>query len=239
MTKFIHRGREKKEFVQEMFDDISGKYDFLNHFLSMGIDIYWRKKFISKMPINDNSIILDIATGTGDVSFEIRKKCTAQIIGLDYSLKMLQYGRRKSENSKSEGITFIQGDGEFLPIKDSSVDMITIAYGFRNLSNFNTAISEFYRVLKPSGTLGILEFSQPKSKIFSAIFKFYFHKILPVIGSWISGSDAYKYLPESVTEFASRDELIKLMNSSGFNNCKMMDMTFGTTSIFTGVKNNV
>ena len=87
--------------------------------------------------------------------------------------------------------------------------------------------------------MGILEFSQPKSKIFSSIFNFYFHKILPIIGSWISDSDAYKYLPESVTEFASRDELVKLMESSGFNNCKMMDLTFGTTSIFTGVKNNV
>ena len=239
MTKFIHRGRKKKEFVQEMFDDISEKYDFLNHFLSLGIDIYWRKKFISIMPLNDISIILDIATGTGDVCFQIRRKCNAQIIGLDYSFKMLQYGRRKFENSNSEGITFIQGDGESLPIKDNSVDMITIAYGIRNLSNFNTAINEFYRVLKPCGTLGILEFSQPKSKIFSSIFKFYFHKILPIIGSWISDSDAYKYLPESVTEFASRDELVKLMESSGFNNCKMMDLTFGTTSICTGEKNNV
>lgn len=239
MTEFIHRGGEKKEFVQEMFDDISEKYDFLNHFLSLGIDKYWRKKFISKMPIRDDSIILDIAIGTGDVSFEIRKKCNAQIIGLDYSLKMLQQGKRKSENSNYEGISFIQGDGESLPIKDNSIDMITIAYGFRNLSNFQTALNEFQRVLKPTGTLGILEFSQPKSKIFSAIFKFYFHKILPIIGSWISGSNAYKYLPESVTEFASRDELQNLMESTGFKNCKMMDLTFGTTSIFTGVKNNV
>ncbi len=239
MAEFLHRGKEKKEIVRDMFDDISGKYDFLNHFLSLGIDTYWRKKFIGMLPIRDNSIILDIATGTGDIGFEIRKKWNAQIIGLDYSFKMLECGVRKSEQSNTTGITFIRGDGEMLPIKNNSIDIITIAYGFRNLSNFSTALDEFFRVLKPNGVLGILEFSQPKSKLFSTIFNIYFHRILPFLGKLISGSNAYRYLPESVTEFATRDELLHLMDSTGFTHCKMKDLTFGTTSIFIGTKEHV
>ncbi len=236
MKKNIHKGVEKKKFVQEMFDDISKEYDFLNHFLSLGIDIYWRKKFLKLLPINNNTLILDVATGTGDVGFEIRKKYDAPLIGLDYSYNMLKKGQDKSKKLNTSRFTFIQGDAESLPIDDNSIDIITIAYGIRNLSNFKNALSEFNRVLKPGGTLGILEFSQSKSKIFSACFNIYFHKILPKIGAWISGSNAYNYLPESVSEFMTRNELINLMTSAGFKNCYIKDLTFGITSIFTGKK---
>ena len=236
MSKFIHKGKEKKIIVQKMFDDISYNYDFLNHFLSFGIDIYWRRKFIKELPINNNSIVLDVATGTGDIAFQIKKKYGCQIIGLDYSNKMLNKAVIKSNKKKTDNILFIQGDAEYLPIKNNSIDIITISYGFRNLGNFNKALKEFNRVLKSGGMLGILEFSNPKSIIFSKFFKFYFKNILPFIGKILSGSNAYNYLPESVTEFFSRNQLIELMKDNGFTNCSIKDLTYGTTSIFKGIK---
>ncbi|SVD34846.1 uncharacterized protein METZ01_LOCUS387700, partial [marine metagenome] len=198
MPEFTHQGKDKKEFVQRMFDDISPHYDFLNHFLSLGIDIYWRKKFTRKLDIQDGDTILDVACGTGDVGFEILKKHSVTITGIDLSQKMIELAQGKARKRNLDKITFLQGDAENLSINDNSVDCLTISYGFRNISNYETALSEFHRVLKPGGRLGILEFSEPKSKIIASIFGFYFHEILPRIGSLFSRSDAYRYLPESV-----------------------------------------
>ena len=237
MAKFIHRGNKKKKQVQKMFDDISSSYNFLNRFLSFGIDKYWRKQFLKNLPLKNDSYVLDVATGTGDIGFEIKKRYSCQIIGLDYSSKMLDIAIQKAKKSNMKNYTFIQGDAEALPFDDNTFDIITISYGFRNLGNFESALNEFYRVLKPNGTLGILEFSQSKSKIFSFIFNLYFNYILPFLGKLISGSNAYQYLPESVTKFATRDELINLMKNSKFINCSMEDITFGVTSIFIGKKN--
>ena len=150
---------------------------------------------------------------------------------------MLDIAIQKAKKSNIKNFTFIQGDAEALPFDDNTFDIITISYGFRNLGNFENALNEFYRVLKPNGTLGILEFSQSKSKIFSFMFNLYFNYILPFLGKLISGSNAYQYLPESVTKFATRDELINLMKNSKFINCSMEDITFGVTSIFIGKKN--
>ena len=170
MAKFIHRGNKKKKQVQKMFDDISSSYNFLNRFLSFGIDKYWRKKFLKNLPLKNDSYVLDVATGTGDIGFEIKKRYSCQIIGLDYSSKMLDIAIQKAKKSNIKNFTFIQGDAEALPFDDNTFDIITISYGFRNLGNFENALNEFYRVLKPNGTLGILEFSQSKSKIFSFMF---------------------------------------------------------------------
>ena len=237
MAKFIHRGNKKKKQVQKMFDDISSSYNFLNRFLSFGIDKYWRKNFLKNLPLKNDSYVLDVATGTGDIGFEIKKRYSCQIIGLDYSSKMLDIAIQKAKKYNMKNYTFIQGDAEALPFDDNTFDIITISYGFRNLGNFENALNEFYRVLKPNGTLGILEFSQSKSKIFSFMFNLYFNYILPFLGKLISGSNAYQYLPESVTKFATRDELINLMKNSKFINCSMEDITFGVTSIFIGKKN--
>jgi len=238
MTEFLHRGNKKKKLVQKMFDDISSTYDFLNHFLSLGIDKYWRKRFLKQLPITNETSVLDVATGTGDIGFEIRKKFSCPIVGLDYSHKMLEVGKQKAKKLNTKDFKFIQGDAEALPFDDNSFDIITISYGFRNLGNFKNALDEFYRVLKPNGTLGVLEFSKSKSTFFSTCFNIYFHYIIPSIGKLISGSNAYKYLPESVTEFTSRNELLNLMEKTKFNQCYMMDLTFGITTIFIGHKKN-
>ena len=236
--QFSHSGNEKKEFVEKMFDDISNKYDFLNHFLSFGIDIYWRNKFINKLNIKNGSTVLDVACGTGDIGFNILKNNKINLINIDISKNMLSIAKKKACKKNINNIQFIHGDAEKLPIDDNSIDFLTISYGFRNTSNHKIALSEFHRVLKPGGTLGILEFSIPKSKIMGKLFKFYFHKILPKIASLFSQKNAYKYLPESVDFFPSRKKIYNLINKAGFKNVNFFDLTFGISTIFLGKKND-
>jgi demethylmenaquinone methyltransferase/2-methoxy-6-polyprenyl-1,4-benzoquinol methylase len=238
LPEFTHEGQNKKEFVQKMFDDISPHYDFLNHLLSLGTDIYWRKKFIQKLNIADQTKILDVACGTGDICFEILRHYNVSITGLDISQNMINIANKKAKKKKQENVTFIKGEGENLPLDSNSVDYLTISYGFRNISNYEAALQEFFRVLKPGGTLGILEFSKPKYKIIGFIFRLYFHHILPRIGSLFSRSDAYRYLPESVDFFPTRDDICRKIIHSGFQNANIYDLTFGISTIFLGFKSD-
>ncbi len=238
MPEFTHHGENKKELVRKMFDDISPHYDFLNHFLSLGIDIYWRKIFIRKLNIENDTKVLDVACGTGDVCFEILKHHSVSVIGLDLSSNMINLANQKAGKKNQDNITFLQGDAENLPFDSHSVDYLTISYGFRNISNYDTALSEFYRVLKPGGILGILEFSKPKSKLFGSIFRLYFHHILPRIGSLFSRSDAYRYLPESVDFFPTHHDICQKIIYSGFERAEIHDLTFGISTIFIGFKPN-
>ena len=236
LPNFKHSGEGKKEFVQKMFDDISPRYDFLNHFLSLGTDIYWRRKFIRNLNIISGDTVLDVACGTGDIGFEILKKYNVKLINLDLSENMLKIAEKKAKDKRFENIQFIQGDAEMLPLENNSVDCLTIAYGFRNITHYKKALEEFYRVIKPGGTLGILEFSIPRSKIFASLFTFYFHHILPRIGSIFSRSDAYRYLPESVDFFPARNDICRKIISTGFQSSTFIDMTFGVSTIFLGQK---
>ena len=238
MPEFIHTGKDKKKFVKKMFDDISDNYDILNRILSFGIDKYWRKQLIQLMNIQNNQYILDVATGTGDVTFSIHKKYDATITGLDISKNMLKIANRKLNKIKSNSakIEFIHGDAEKLPMGDNSYDHICIAFGFRNLGNYDTALKEFYRVLKPGGQLSILEFSQSNSKIFNFIFQFYFNKILPRIGSLISREDAYRYLPESVRYFPHQSKINDFLESNNFINISLKPLTLGVATIYRGYK---
>jgi len=236
MPEFSHTGNVKKEFVRKMFDDISPSYDFLNHFLSFGMDIYWRKKFIQKLNIKNDISILDVACGTGDVGFEILKRHSVSVTGIDLSPKMVELAQKKSLQKKMDNISFIEGDAENLPFESNSIDCLTISYGFRNISNYEKALEEFYRVLKPGGRLGILEFSKPTSKIIGFIYKIYFHHILPRIASFFSRSDAYRYLPESVDFFPSRQDICRKIIYSGFQRAELHDLTFGVSTIFLGYK---
>ncbi len=236
MNEFIHKGKDKKKFVKYIFNDISKSYDFLNHFLSLGIDVIWRKKFINTLSIKDNYKILDVATGTGDVAFAIRKKNKVSITGLDLSENMLLIAKEKSKKYNYTDIQFIEGDAENLPFDDNSFDVLVISYGLRNLSDCNKGISEFRRVLKNDGQLGILEFFEPKSTIVAKIFKIYFNHILPSIASIFSNSKAYRYLPESVQNFTTPLKLKEDLQSVGFHNVKVKNMTFGVTTIINAQK---
>ena len=236
MNEFSHKGKTKKEFVKYIFNDISGTYDFLNHFLSCGVDIIWRNKFIKSLNFSNHDKVLDVATGTGDVAFAIRKKYKTEIIGLDLSINMLEKAKQKSKKYKIDDISFIEGDAENLPFDDNTFDKLVISYGLRNLGNCERGLSEFYRVLKPNGKIGILEFLHPKSTIIARIFKFYFNKILPRVASLFSNSKAYRYLPESVENFLSADELKLALNKVGFNDVSSKNMSFGITSIVNATK---
>tara|TARA_X000001036_G_C20643306_1_gene792014 strand:+ start:269 stop:988 length:720 start_codon:yes stop_codon:yes gene_type:complete len=238
MPEFIHTGKDKKKFVQKMFDDISDNYDFLNRLLSLGIDIYWRKKIIQSMDIKNGQHIIDIATGTGDVAFAIDKKYDVSIVGLDISKNMLKIAKVKLEKKKTKNtkIEFIHGDAEDLPMGDNSYDHICISFGFRNLGNYDKALKEFYRVLKPGGRLCILEFSQSKSKIFNFIFSFYFNKVLPRVAAFISRADAYRYLPESVKYFPNQSKINDFLDNNNFTNVTLQTLTFGVATIYKGIK---
>ena len=238
MPEFIHTGKDKKKFVEKMFDDISNNYDFLNRILSFGVDVYWRKKLIQCMNIKDGQYIIDIATGTGDVAFEINKQYNVSIVGLDISKNMLQIAKMKLKNNKNKNtkIEFVHGDAEKLPMGDNSYDHICISFGFRNLGNYDKALKEFYRVLKPGGKLCILEFSQSRSKFFNFIFSVYFNRILPRIAAFISRADAYRYLPESVKYFPNESKIKDFLNSNHFTHIEFQKLTFGIATIYKGIK---
>ncbi len=237
MPEFTHSGEDKKKYVQKMFDDISSRYDFLNHFLSLGLDFYWRKQLVNSLPKILNQPVLDVATGTGDVGFEIKKQFSnAEIVGLDYAHKMVEMCQKKIDERKAERFTVIQGDGENLPFNNNVFSALTIAFGFRNIGHYSKALSEFYRVLEDGGTLHILEFAEPSSKIFGAVYRWYFKTILPRIGALFSRSDAYRYLPESVEYFPVRDELKMMIKNAGFIDVDIQDMTLGVVTLITAKK---
>jgi len=236
MNEFSHKGKTKKEFVKYIFNDISTTYDFLNHFLSLGIDIIWRKKFIRSLHFSDHDKVLDVATGTGDVAFAIKKKYNCNVTGLDLSVNMLEIAKKKSQKLNIEDINFIEGDAEYLPFEDSIFDKVVISYGLRNLGDCKKGLEEFYRVLKPNSKVGVLEFLHPKSTIMAKLFKFYFNNILPRVASLFSNSKAYRYLPESVENFMTPEELKNLLEEVGFKDVSSKNLSFGITTIVNAKK---
>lgn len=228
----------KKQQVEEMFDNIAPKYDFLNHLLSMGIDKLWRKKAVKIVGESNPKTILDIATGTGDFALEMVKLKPKKIVGLDLSEQMLSFGRVKvAEKGLSDLIEMIKGDSEKLPFSDNSFDAISVAFGVRNFENLEKGLSEIYRVLKPGGVFAILEFSKPKVFPIKQLFYFYFHFILPIIGKVFSKDQrAYTYLPESVETFPEGEVFVKILEKQGFKSIKCTGLTFGISSIYSGRK---
>ena len=224
----------KKEQVAEMFDNISPKYDFLNHFLSMGIDIQWRKKVVKLIAKSGAKNILDIATGTGDLAIAMSKINPEKITGLDLSAGMLKVGIEKiKERNLDSLIEMIQGDSENLPFQDNTFDAITVSFGVRNFENLGKGLSEIYRVLKPEGTFVILEFSQPQKFPMKQLYGFYSKYILPTLGKMISSdSSAYTYLPESVEAFPYGKKLLDILKNTGFINETAKELTFGISTIY-------
>ena len=235
-ANFSHQGKQKKEYVKQMFNDISGKYDIFNLLSSFGIDRYWRNRLINKFNLSSHNSVLDVATGTGDVAFGIYKKYKSVVTGIDIAQNMISIAKRKAIKYKTDKLSFLVGDAEKLPFNTNSYDGLTISFGFRNLGDYDKSLSEFYRVLDKNGKIAILEFSKPSSNWFNPLFRFYFTKIIPILGSMLSRKDAFVYLPESVDYFPSRDEICNKMKLAGFKNIEYSDYTFGISTIYTGVK---
>lgn len=228
----------KKQQVAEMFNSISHRYDFLNHFLSLGIDILWRKKAVRLLKPYAPKVILDIATGTGDFAIECLNLNPDKIIGIDISEGMLQVGRKKLKSKAlNHKIELLQGDSEKINFDDHTFDAITVAFGVRNFEHLEIGLKEMHRVLKPGGAAAILEFSKPSIFPLKQLYNFYFLKVLPSLGKKISNdSSAYTYLPESVQAFPDGQKMADIIKSCGFNEVKIYTLTGGIASIYFSIK---
>lgn len=239
MVKPYTEEEEKKVQVKRMFNKIAPFYDFLNHFLSLGIDNRWRKKAIRKLESLQPDTILDIATGTGDLAIMANKMLSpSKIIGLDLSEEMLTVGRKKMVKKElDQKIEMVQGDSENLPFEDESFDAVIVAFGVRNFQNLQKGLNEMQRVLKKGGKMVILEFTKPRNLLFKTSFNLYFKYILPLIGR-ITSKDpkAYRYLYESVQAFPDYDKLVAYMENAGLKNNSWDSLSFGICAIYTGEK---
>jgi demethylmenaquinone methyltransferase/2-methoxy-6-polyprenyl-1,4-benzoquinol methylase len=229
----------KKEQVADMFNNISKTYDFLNHFMSLGIDIIWRKKAINELKKDQPKLILDVATGTGDFAFEALSILNPdKIVGVDISQGMLDIAKQKiAKRNLGHKFEVKLGDSEKLPFEAGEFDAVTVAYGVRNFENLEMGMADINRVLKPGGKAVVLEFSKPKVFPVKQLYKFYFNYITPGIGKLFSkDSRAYSYLPESVAAFPDGADFIAVMDKVGFKHTKCRPLAFGICSIYTGIK---
>jgi demethylmenaquinone methyltransferase/2-methoxy-6-polyprenyl-1,4-benzoquinol methylase len=228
----------KREQVAEMFDNISPKYDLLNHLLSGGVDIYWRKRAIKLLRKQQPKVILDIASGTGDFAIEALSLNPQKVIGVDISEGMLAVGREKIKKLGKESIITLQsGDSENLSFTDNYFDAVIVSFGVRNFQNLLAGLTEMNRVMKSDGTCVVVEFSKPRSFPFKQLYNFYFKYILPLIGKTVSkDSAAYTYLPESVQAFPDGEAFLEIFKKAGFKNTKCIPLTFGICTIYTGQK---
>jgi len=229
----------KKEEVRIMFDSIAWRYDFLNHLLSFGTDLRWRRKAINEIALRikpDN--ILDLATGTCDLAIESLRLKPKKVTAIDISQRMLEEGRKKLYRKKlNRKIELMIGDSEELPFDDSTYDAVMVSFGIRNFEDYEEGLAEMYRVLRKGGVVMILEFSKPSRFPFKHIYGFYFHNILPFFGALFSKDKvAYNYLPDSVSSFPEGKEFLELMGRTGFKELKHRRLTGGVASIYTGCR---
>lgn len=228
----------KKEQVANMFDNIAPKYDFLNHFLSLGIDKIWRRKLVKEVGKYSPLRILDIATGTGDLAIALAKLRPQNIVGLDISVKMVEVGVEKVKSKKLEDVIFLkEGDSESIQFDSNTFDFATVAFGVRNFENPLLGLTEMHRVLKAGGGIAVLEFAMPTKFPIKQLYKFYFFKILPAIGRLFSKDrSAYTYLPESVEAFPSGEKFTDLLKEAGFTKTRIIPLTLGVANIYIGEK---
>ena len=238
ITPYKNKETSKKAQIAKMFDNIAGSYDFLNHFLSLGIDILWRKRAVIEIGKISPKTILDIATGTGDLAIQASVLKPEKIIGVDISNGMLEVGRKKMRLKKLDSIIEMQyGDSEKLSFEDNSFDAVTAGFGVRNFENLPKGLREMYRVMNKGGKLAILEPSEPSVFPFKQIYNLYFKRILPFIGKLFSKDNAaYNYLPKSVAAFPSGEEFLEELEIAGFKNTRHIKLTFGVAALYTATK---
>lgn len=238
VVKPYKTGKSKKEEVTSMFDNISERYDFMNHFLSLGIDHLWRKKAVALLKASKPQVILDIATGTGDFAIALLKLNPKRIVGMDISKGMLEVGKKKMQQRKIDHIIEMQhGDSENLPFEANTFDAVTVAFGVRNFENLDKGLLEMLRVTKTGGKLVILEFSKPKKFPIKQAFKLYSRYVIPFFGKRIAKDEkAYAYLPESVNAFPEGNEFADILIQLGYQSVKTETVSGGIATLYTGTK---
>lgn len=225
--------------VRDMFAAVAHRYDFLNHFLSMGQDILWRRAAahaLREVLHRPGSVALDVCCGTGDLTFEMARVSSGSVIGADFCYPMLRLAREKARHRPVNSL-FLGADTLALPFRDGSLDAIAVAFGFRNLGNYAQGLREMRRVLKPRGVVAILEFSHVRWPVFARLFRLYFRHILPRLGTWISGVQGpYQYLPDSVSRFPDQEELAQALRQAGFAHVHYSNFAGGVAALHLGEK---
>lgn len=225
--------------VRRMFDQVAPRYDFLNHFLSLGLDIVWRRAAARELRAalaRPGSVAADVCCGTGDLALALARHSAGIVVGTDFSKPMLLRAQAKSR-APGRRPEFLEADTLHLPFRENSLDAIGAAFGFRNLANYADGLNEMHRVLKPGGMIAILEFSRVRWPLFGRLFDLYFQHVLPRLGSWISGTEGpYQYLPASVKRFPDQEELAAAFCAAGFTNVRYRNFTGGIAALHLGQK---
>jgi demethylmenaquinone methyltransferase/2-methoxy-6-polyprenyl-1,4-benzoquinol methylase len=233
------------ERVQRMFGAIAGRYDLLNHLLSGGVDVYWRWRTVRDVPPVDDAPILDVCTGTGDLAFAYRDRAVAApVIGTDFTQPMLARAnhkasrRREGRGGEGAGVRFLQADTQMLPFPDGVFQVVCVAFGLRNVADTRAGLREMTRVCRAGGRVAVLEFSQPRSCLFGAVYRAYFRHILPRVGQLLARNreDAYCYLPQSVSVFPDGEALADLMRDCGLTDVRFRPLTLGIATLYVGTK---
>lgn len=229
--------QEASRWVRSMFGRVAPRYDLANHLLSANIDRYWRNQTVTRVRHilgRPDARVLDLACGTGDLLIALERAASRRLMGSDFCHPMLAAARTKLQGNGLRSV-LIESDALALPFADSSLDLVTIAFGYRNLADYRGGLEEMRRVLRPGGALAILEFTQPPNKMFAALYNWYSRRVLPVIGGAISGArEAYEYLPESVRKFPDAPELARIMKECGFPQVDWEYLTFGIVALHIG-----
>jgi demethylmenaquinone methyltransferase/2-methoxy-6-polyprenyl-1,4-benzoquinol methylase len=262
LLKDPHGAADKRARVRRMFAAIAPSYDLNNRLHSLWMDQRWRSRAVRLAGVCANDTVVDVACGTGDLTEKFAgaletasdiPECVAHVIGVDFTFEMLPIARRKRLMSAGviehaaepfyqpeigRIVQFVNGDAQALPLPDASADVVSIAFGIRNVADPAAALREFYRVLRPGGRVIVLEFSLPRNRVLRGLYNFYFRKVLPRTATWISRdkTGAYKYLPESVNTFIGREQMVEMMRAAGFGEVTQHPMTFGVCVCYRGVK---
>ena len=227
--------------VKRMFGEIAGRYDFLNHLLSLGIDIYWRWRAVRRVPPEGERPILDLCTGTGDLALAYYRKGQGKVpvVGADFCHEMLAIGEQKAARQHPGGdISFVEADAMRLPFEDNGFQIVCVAFGLRNVSDTDRGLREMVRVCEPGGKVAVLEFSMPRWQPFRGIYAWYFRRVLPAVGQWLARNrqDAYNYLPASVLEFPDGEALADRMRQAGLSSVQYYPLTLGIATLYVGQK---
>jgi demethylmenaquinone methyltransferase/2-methoxy-6-polyprenyl-1,4-benzoquinol methylase len=235
-----HATADKARRVQAMFGAIAGSYDRNNRLHSLGRDQAWRRAAVAAADPRPTDVVLDVACGTGDLALAFARRGVAQVLGVDFTLPMLEIARTKRPPQSPGGLAplYLAGDALALPIADAAVDIVSIAFGIRNVTDVAAAFREFYRVLRPGGRVVILEFSLPANRLLRALYQAYFQHVLPHTATWIARdrTGAYKYLPRSVSTFMDRPTMQALLTQTGFTQPTLRPLTLGIAVIYCAVK---